>query len=94
MTITSSLIISVAESYADVAAVKAALDAAVQKMLTSPNVITSASTGGGSSYARQITCTPAEMVELLRAALVYKETGVAQPPSAGRVFRTVVTPPL
>lgn len=94
MTITSSLIISVADSFADVAALKAALDSAVQKMLTSPGVITSASTGGGSAYTRQITCRPDELVRLLRSALVYKETGSVSLPAAGKVYPTVVTPPM
>lgn len=94
MTITSDLIISVADSFADVASLKTALDAAVQKMLTSPGVITSASTGGGSAYTRQITCKPEELVRLLRAALVYKETGSVSLPTAGRVYPTVVTPPM
>ena len=42
------------------------------ELLATGGVITQASTGGGTSYTRQITMSPADAVELYQAAIEYK----------------------
>lgn len=45
------------------------------ELLATGGVITQAATGGGTSYTRQITMSPADAVELYQAAIEYKTGG-------------------
>lgn len=82
MTITRALILATATKYT-----VEQLQQKIEELLTSlegnGTVITSASTGAGASYSRQIEASRIDMLELYRAALDYK-TG--QDPESGAVY--------
>lgn len=54
---------------------RAKITATARDAVENPNMITSASTGGGSSYAREERIKVTDLLELLEAALEYKLTG-------------------
>lgn len=70
MNITDVQIRAYAENYT-LAELKDKLREAMQKLDTG-GVITQAASGGGTSYTRQITMSPADAVELYQAAIDYK----------------------
>lgn len=67
MTLTSTIIRSFALTYTEAELKDKLLQAHAE--LEKGSVITSATSGGGTSYARTITLTPAEAVELYQRAL-------------------------
>lgn len=71
MKITKTLIRSIANSYT-ISELQCKIHEALEKLGTG-GVITSAASGGGTSYTRQITGTPDELVELYQRALDYKQ---------------------
>lgn len=73
MNITDAQIRAYAENYT-LAELRAKLKEALAALSTG-SVITQASTGAGTSYARQIVMTPAEAVELYQAAIDLKTGG-------------------
>lgn len=70
MNITDAQIRAYAENYT-LPQLKDKLREAMQKQDTG-GVITQAASGGGTSYTRQITMSPADAVELYQAAIDYK----------------------
>lgn len=70
MNITDAQIRAFAENYT-LPQLKDKLREAMQKLDTG-GVITQAASGGGTSYTRQITMSPADAVELYQAAIDYK----------------------
>lgn len=70
MNITDATIRAYAENYT-LQQLQAKLREAME-LLATGGVITQAATGGGTSYTRQITMSPAEAVELYQAAIDYK----------------------
>ena len=70
MNITDAQIRAYAENYT-LAQLKDKLREAMEQLATG-GVITQAATGGGTSYTRQITMSPADAVELYQAAINYK----------------------
>ena len=70
MNITDAQIRAYAENYT-LPQLKDKLREAMQKLDTG-GVITQAASGGGTSYTRQITMSPADAVELYQAAIDYK----------------------
>lgn len=73
MNITDATIRAYAENYT-LQQLQAKLREAME-LLATGGVITQAATGGGTSYTRQITMSPAEAVELYQAAIEYKTCG-------------------
>ena len=70
MNISDAQIRAYAENYT-LAELKDKLRAAMEQLATG-GVITQAASGGGTSYTRQITMSPADAVELYQAAIDYK----------------------
>lgn len=58
-----------------VAELQAKITSTAQQVAANPTLITSASTGGGSSYARVERVRVTDLLELYVAALRYKQTG-------------------
>lgn len=71
MNVTPTIIRSTAAAYT-VEQLQEKLSDALAKMGTG-SVMTSVSTGGGTSYGRQVTATPEELVELYQRALDLKQ---------------------
>lgn len=69
--ITKSMILAVAEAHT-LEELTAEHNKLAREVLTSPDLITSASSGGGTSYTRQERVTISERLELLRRAIAYK----------------------
>lgn len=82
MTITRALIIATATKYT-VEQLQQKIEDILTDLEGNGTVITSASTGAGASYSRQIEASRTDMIELYRAALDYK-TG--QDPETGAVY--------
>lgn len=76
MTITKSLIVSVANMYT-VEQLQAKIVELIQDVESNGSTITSASTGAGASYTRRIEASRLELLELYQCALDYKLNGEA-----------------